>query len=126
MHKILLLLIATSTYASLMGMAQHKQITPALPANNGAARMEDIELTRNTATQSTTSDNARGFCDNSCDLMCCGVCAACMLCPIFSAAVVWIPHTSYLTAKKKSAIRKQKKPLNYATASCIESACALS
>lgn len=89
MHKILLLLIATSTYASLMGMAQHKQITPALPANNGAARMEDIELTRNTATQSTTSDNARGFCDNSCDLMCCGVCAACMLCPIFSAAVVW-------------------------------------
>ena len=99
MKKILLLLIATSSCASLMGM-QHKQITP-VSTNTVAAGMGDVSLTHNPAVQAATLHNKKGFCDTSSDL-CGGVCVSCMLCPTFCCAVAW--DTAHIISDR----RKQK------------------
>ncbi len=95
MKHVLLLLIATSSCTSLMGMAEQKQITPILPANSTAARMENIESTHNSTTQATTSNNRIGYCDR----ICCGAIAACVLCPNFTAAVAW--DTAHIISDRK-------------------------
>ena len=97
MKKTLLLLITTSSCASLMGMQEHKQIIPA-SINTVSAGMEDSVLTHNTATQATTLQNKKGFCD-FCDRMVGGACVSCMLCPNFCGAVAW--DTAHIISDRK-------------------------